>query len=290
MIGMVILSRMKRYTLEEISNISNNFKYIVQKCSLDKDTISPNTYNRLYWYEPSSEWCPQEKTLKNIIEHFNKSFFPPITIYDLIHKNLEDSNFSPIQKLDCLKYYEGIYHCYYFTSDGDCHYGLLRIYKSHKDHKCEAVLGFSYECFQEFKSKLNGNVVLKSIYNQYTENSNYVTFNYYSGSIHLLERCINLILTSLNNIFSRIISINRYDNLESSKQYSGGIGSMMTVAHHDKPLIFQSIGLSLNNIDDKSKNMKHLLMLQNSNSDYVIKNDINSSRNREWFHLIWGTN
>ena len=151
---MLILSRMKRYTPEEIGNISQNFRYIVQKCSLSKsaltaigDKISPNTYNRLYRYDSSSQWCPQEKTLKNIIDYFNENFFPSITIYDLIHKNLENNNFSPIQKLDCLKYYEGMYHCYYFTSDGDCHYGLLRIWNSHEgtsSYECEAVLGFFY--------------------------------------------------------------------------------------------------------------------------------------------------
>lgn len=295
---MLILSRMKRYTPEEISNISQNFRYIVQKCSLSKsalsaigDKISPNTYNRLYRYDSSSQWCPQEKTLKNIIDYFNENFFPSITIYDLIHKNLENNNFSPIQKLDCLKYYEGMYHCYYFTSDGDCHYGLLRIWNSHEgtsSYECEAVLGFFYEHFKEFKSKLNGNISLKKLYTQYTDKSNYVTFNYYSGSINLLERCIILLLTSPNNTFSRVISINRYDNLENSKKYNGGIGSMMTVAHHDKPLVFQSIGLSITDIDDESENMKHLLMLQNSDSDYVIKNNITSNRNREWFHLILG--
>ncbi len=292
------MSKTKKYTSKEISNISKNFVYITRRLSLSKSQlaelqiISPNTYNKLYWYDESSDWCPQEKVLKSIISYFNQHFSPRIDIYTLINKSLDDINF--VQKEEaCLQWYKGTYFCYYLSNSGKyCHYGILKIQNfCDTNYECEAILGFFEQEFDELKSQFNlleeSNKSIKEIYDEYSKNSEYTPFGYYSGEVTLLKDSLVFYLINENHSFSRIITLKRFDRVSTCKRYQGGIGSIMTTSSADKSVVFQNIGLSLVDIENRLEKMKELLKIDVDHVSGVISNK-NEDKNKRWFNLVVG--
>lgn len=296
---------LKKYKPEEIFAISQNFKYIVNKCPLSqreltdpqKDIISPNTYNKLYSYDflyqnnqlgNLADWCPQEKTLKSICNYFNTYFHPKIRIYDLVSSLLEKrkEEFISLNEQHRLKWYEGLYYCYYLNINGkNFNYGIMNIYHSSDgEYKCEAIMDLSKQSFNEFISyEPIKEMSLKEIYNRYIKDlrSPYFVF---SGEVSLLQDTVIINLRAEKNAFSRILTIRRFDRISTCKKYQGSIGTMLSTIYADKCTKFQHIGVSATEIKNVESFKK--LFKFNQNSEYVIVSDINEVTNQEWFDSV----
>ena len=287
------MKKSKKYSKEEITHISENFVYITQKCSLKGNfSISPNTHNKLYNYKSGrfGDWCPQEKILKKILDCFNQSFSPPIDIYDLTHKKIEDMVFTPKESDKKLKWYEGTYFCYYLSNSGKyCHYGILKIFHSDTEYKCEAMLGFFEQQFDELKHQSyileNTNQPIKSIYDNYFRNSEYIPFGYFSGKVTISSDSVTIYLVNDKNSFARIITLKRFDRVSKYQKYQGGIGSMMTTSSADKFVVFENIGFSIIDIGQYLDKMKQLLRIDIDTESGVITNR-NDDKNKRWFNMI----
>lgn len=298
------MSNERRYSQEQIINLSKNFVYICDECMLskseltnkesDKFCFTENTYTRFRKYcvngkDKYPDWCPRDDGIQNFVDVIRNNYLPTITKNDIMNKDLTDVKFTPKQNFEFLEWYSGIYNCYYLNSAGNFHYGILKIFKSDKtsDYKCETALGFcDLKIFQKFRKNLAlDRLSLKSLCDEYNRDSK--TCVYYPGSILLFHHSIMFILTAENNLFGRSIAIKRYDRGQSlTTHYQGGVGYMLSTMYDDRACTFHKIGLSAIQMDDKTEQMKALLELEMDCSNYIIKNDVTSQFNRKWFDLI----
>lgn len=298
----------KKYDQEEIFIISQNFRYIVDKCPYSQSEltdpknriISPNTYNKLYSYsllyhndrlENLIDWCPQEKTLINICNYFNTYFQPQIGIYDLVNSLLEERNkeFISLNENHRLKWYEGLYYCYYLNISGQSfNCGIINIYHClDGKYKCEAIMDFSQQYFNEtILPRLANNISLRDIYNQEIKGLTSPYFDF-SGELSLLQDAIIINLKAEKNAFSRILIIRRFDRVSTCKKYQGSIGTMLTTIYADKCTKFQHIGISATAIND-IETFKSLFEFSDD-SKYVIISDINEFKNQKWFDSVVDT-
>ena len=314
--------RTKRYTSEQVSQISKNFNFLVNKVGLSKAELSKDniirkgTYDKLIhyndrYYKYNSEWCPHEGTLKKIVSYFNKNYSPKVTVQDLINLSFENINFSPQKReISALDWYAGTYFCYYLNASGKyCNYGILKVYYDNSDtvgYVCEAILGFEEEELNKLSeifsvlSEQDTSQSIKSIYNSYIQNNtqkfeniSYIPYAYFSGNVILSCNSVTFCLTNEKNSFVRVITLKRFDNASKYNRYQGGMGSMLTTTSSDKPTVLKNIGFSLVNIGEHLPRIKELLKI-NLNSDGqiqtnaengVIVND-NRSKNKHWFKLV----
>lgn len=298
----------KNYSIEELINLSKNFTYIVQIGPLSKDDLikgekietpicSENTYNRIYSFKSSETkktWCPQQAILNNIVKYFNRYFRPKICVYDLFNtilENIKDEFFKIEDYKSDLRWYEGVYHCYYLENKENYHFGIIKIYHTKNGNfQCEAALGFNEKEFKNFKSYAKKDCIIKNICIKYRNDNNIgyeVPFIYYSGEILQLAEDIVIELAPESKAFLKILVMRRYDNKTERPSYLGGTGIMITTHRAYKPLKIQVIGLSKNDISNETNKIKQFLDFKIKSNNMITSNEEN---NQEWFEFIMGRN
>ena len=303
----------KRYSKEQILNFSRNFVYLCDECMLSKydltdiyssrQCFSENTYRTVRNYCKSqklqlSDWCPQDGTITGFIRMFGKYYYPPISVNDIMNKDLTKTKFIAKEEQSTLDFYTGIYFCYYRTIQDDMKFGIIKIDNSIESRSvCQAVLGFNEKTFFDvFLGKYtleqieNERLSLKEIANQLTQDRKSVraidrNFMYYDGNISILAESMLMVVTFDRNSLGKIITFKRYDKYKNPK-FIGALGEMITTTYVNRPVKFQKIILSRYNIystETIDKITEALKIDAVKNNEIVCSSD---TKNQEIFDLI----
>lgn len=287
----------EKYSADEIAQFSKNVKYIMENGNISVEelsslegrsecVLSKNTLLRIRNYTKTNKnkWCPQEKSLLKFAEYICENFSRSITIHDLIHTDLNGVEFIRVKKQDYLKFYEGVYYCYFNRwSDGEFQrkYGLLKIFKT-KDgqYSCEAVFGISHDKFFKLPSTIPSNKSLKDFHDN---QENPFEF-FYRGTFFFSQEAIVSHLIPDQATFMKILIFKRQESaLMHFKEYPGDIIGMLTTTHPaNHPTAYQPLAISKKRLNSTT-DIDRFLILDNYDNKQVKNNEKQAD---SWIDLI----
>lgn len=255
-------------SIEELSNPNRT----------DGSVLSKNTLLKITRYTTGSEnhWCPQSKTLDKFVAYINENFSRSISVYDLINDDLSGVEFTRIEKQDCLRFYEGLYYCYYNRKNQvgfQRKYGLIRIFKTDTNqYSCEAIFGISSEKF----FKLPNPITISKNQNLrcFHDNKENPFEFFYRGSFFLAPESVVAHLIPDHSTFMKILIFKRQEaGLSHFDGFVGDIIGMLTTTHSiNHPTVYQPLAISkerlANNVD-----IDAFLTLNNCDNKLVKNNE-----------------
>lgn len=200
-----------------------------------KPTFSQKT---VYKILSEKEYDFSKNTAAKFVKYFNLRFYPPITTYDILHKDIFSEEHRLISYEQQEKYL-GLYWIYYLSDNYDeIHGGVLKIWKQEEKLTADLVMGICEDKQMDFIEELmrNGNSteqIAKSFY-EYRDSIDTCTneklkhCNYCSGTAAVLSRSVNIEVTSrMNEEYLLFITLN-VDPESAAEKYIGGLPVYMS--------------------------------------------------------------